>query len=524
MNPTCPPIVVALLSAFAAAQDDAPDPVLVVRLFDGEVRIAECWQQESLAAAPRDAAIEHVTVVPMTGGPALADQTVTVARGLIRAIEPAATAVVGEHVVRIDGRGRFLVPGLVDMHVHRLASMSTDLLLLLNGVTSVRDMDGFPWMLRQRRAITDGRLLAPTPYIAGHILNYFPMGIYATVVRTPQAAREAVRAQAKAGYDFIKIHNAMPVPIFDAVCDEARAQHLDVVGHVPHEVSVAHAIESGMRTLEHLKGYVLDSTLQISEEDWLTPTGKAEVWNAPTLYSAVRSDVRGEAAIELLATPELQFVPVLLREQWRVLAGKPVIGPHRGLAARMGQVFEQLLAIHARLLVGTDSGGGYAFMVPGFATLTEMELMEQHGMPALDVLAAATREPAVALRRERDFGTIAAGMRADLVLLGRDPAVATANLRTIEGVMVRGIWLARTDLDRIAASLTSIAAASPTWPAAPAEQQAMVRRHVDALEQLAKAGFVLPTHAVTGYADALDKLGLGDAAGRARATVAIDAR
>src|SRR5262249_16535384 len=155
-------------------------------------------------APSRTAAIEHVTVISTTGAPAALDQTVTVAGGRIVMIAPSADAVVAADALRIDGRGRFLVAGLVDMHVHRLASMASALLFLLNGTTTVRHMDGYPWMLRQRRAIAAGTLLAPTPYIAGHILNFFPMGGYATVVQTPAAARRAVREQAQAGYDFVK--------------------------------------------------------------------------------------------------------------------------------------------------------------------------------------------------------------------------------------------------------------------------------------------------------------------------------
>jgi imidazolonepropionase-like amidohydrolase len=523
-------LLFAVLAAAArlAGQDERPDPVRTVRLFDAEVQIAECWQRESArAAAPaaaRCAAIEHVTVVTTTGAPAAADRTVTTAGGRIVAIAPSADAAVPADALRIDGRGKFLVPGLVDMHVHRLASMASDLLFLFNGITTVRDMDGYPWMLRQRRAIAAGRLLAPTPYIAGHILNFFPMDGYATVVRTPAAARQAVREQAQAGYDFVKIHNALPRPIYDAVFDEAKAQHLDVVGHVPHDIPVAHAIASGQRTLEHLKGYVLDSTLEISTEDWLTPTRGADVWITPTLYCPVRTNLRGQAALDLLASDEMRYAPALIRGEWRALADQPVTGPQRELPARSAKVFDQLRAASARFLVGTDSGGGYDFMVTGFATHCEMELLEQRGMAPLEVLDADTRQAALALRREREFGAIAAGLSADLVLLDRDPAASAANLRAITGVMVRGIWLARADLDRIAGSLRAISAATAAWPDAPAGREAFVRGHVERLEHLAAGGFVLPAHAVDGYAAALALLGFPDLARRCRVLVADDLR
>lgn len=284
-------------------------------------------------------------------------------------------------------------------------------------------------------------------------------------------------------------------------------------------------MQQGQRTFEHLKGYILDSSIEISGEDWLAATRGAEVWNTPTLYVGSRNSLRGKAAADVLALPEMRCVPALLREQWRATAEQaPDAGARlqQTWAPKMDKVFKALLGIGARFLVGTDSGGGYDLNVPGFATHHEMELMQAAGMPALAVLAAATSEPAVAMRREREFGSVSVGKRADLLLLDRDPALGVENLAAIRGVMLRGIWLPRGDLDRIRERLEAIAAVTAPWPETEAQQTAFVRGEIEALERLAASGFVLPEHAVREYAAAVAALGMAELAERAR-KVLVDA-
>ncbi len=168
----------------------------------------------------------------------------------------------------VDGNDRFLCPGLVDMHVHS-SSAAGWLLDLNNGVTTVRDMDGFPWLLKLRDSVNARRMLAPIDVVAGTIINAFPLDGYAVVPRTSQDARRIVRQQAACGYDFIKIHNNVPLAMFDAIADQAHKLGMDVVGHVPHDISLDHAIHSGgMRTTEHLKGFLIDQTLLPSDEDF----------------------------------------------------------------------------------------------------------------------------------------------------------------------------------------------------------------------------------------------------------------
>src|SRR5262249_10323577 len=141
----------------------------------------------------------------------------------------------------IDCGGKFLSPGLVDMHIHSGAA-SGWLLNLANGITAVREMDGFPWLLQARDNIHAGRMMGPVMYVAGTILNAVPLDGSAVVPANSEDARRIVRQQAACGYDFIKVHNIMPQPMMDAIAEQAHALGIDVIGHVPHDMTVDYAL------------------------------------------------------------------------------------------------------------------------------------------------------------------------------------------------------------------------------------------------------------------------------------------
>lgn len=419
-----------------------------------ENSIDRAWLKlsQDLSAAPF--AIVGVNVISMSGPGLRPRQTVVCQGGRIVAIGPSDTVDVPNGVPLIDGQGKYLIPGLVDAHAHSMVSNSTHLLNLANGVTTVRDMDGFEWMLQLRDRIAANELLAPTMYVAGHILSAAPMGFYATVVGTPEDARRAVREQVAAGYDFIKIHNLMSPEVFAAVHDEARKHQIDVVGHIPQGLSVLDAVEAGQRTIEHFKGYILDSTLQVTDEDYVQATLGRDVWNTPTFY-ATRTELRGdEARRAVLDTDQLQFVAASDRADWVQLAGTE---PDRLNRLRYNvleisrTLFRDLRQIDARFLAGTDAGGGMPLLIPGFALHDELREMERLGLTQYEVLETATGNPARAMRRDREFGTIQVGKRADLVLLSANPLESSANLDSIDGVAARGIWLDRDRLDEMLA-------------------------------------------------------------------------
>jgi imidazolonepropionase-like amidohydrolase len=312
------------------------------------------------------------------------------------------------------------------------------------------------------------------------------MGRYATVVTTPEQARAVVREQVAAGYDFIKVHNIVAPEVYAAICDDARRLHIDVVGHIPHGITVAEAVACGQRTFEHFKSYIDDRTLTLSHEDYVAATKGAEVWNTPT-FENYRDHIRGDEARAVLARPEMRYAPARDRAAWLVLSREAPKEIQLRVLPLEQKIFRDLIPIGARFLAGTDAGGGYPYEVRGFALHDELVLMAAQGLPAAGVIRDATSEPARAMRRD-DFGAIATGKRADLVLLHANPLDDVANTSAIDGVMVRGVWLPRAALDEILASIEQIEAArSPPM-------RADLDRAIDELEQLRAHGTILRDH------------------------------
>lgn len=403
-------------------------------------------------------AIRDVSLVDAANARVIAHQTMIVRNGKIDWVGDAARAPDAAGAFTIDGKGLYLAPGLTDMHVHT-DQLSEQLLRIATGTTSFREMDGFPWMLETRRAIQSDALLAPNAYIAGTIIADQPFYGYAVVVRSEDEARKIVRDQKVCGYDFIKVHNSLAERLFDAVADQAHTEGMDLVGHIPHGISIDHALHSAhMRTVEHLKGFINDRNLIVSEEDYAKATAGAEYWQAPSLYTSI-GYLHGDAAKAELAKPAMQYVPLRRREEWLQAANATSARDdkiHARLTVAQQAAIDRLLPLHPRWLVGTDAAG-YNFNIPGYALLDEIDLMASAGIPHADILRAATLEPAKAMR-QTDFGGIMPGMRADLVMLGQDPTKALSAFRDNRGVMLRGRWLARADIDNALTRLAAIEA------------------------------------------------------------------
>jgi imidazolonepropionase-like amidohydrolase len=467
----------------------APSPAATAPLSDeafgyfvDETRVELLLDELSRVHHPATLAFEHVSVISLAHPGIDSDQTVIVRDGQITAVGAAAAAAVPPDALVIDGRGRFLMPGLADMHVHTELSTSNYLLDLANGVTSVREMNGSPWLLAMRARARANDALIPNLYVAGPILASAPLGNDAIVVTTPEAARAEVRAQHAAGYELVKVHNVVAPAIYDAICDEARRVGVDVVGHIPHDTTIARALACPQRTFEHFKSYIDDHTLTLTGEDYVAVTRGADVWNTPTFYT-YRSHLRGDAARRLVReAPEMRYVAARERAAWLKLADEPAKPVQLGEFSLEQRIFRALLPIGARFLAGTDTGGGYPYSVRGFGLHEELRIMADQGMPLAAVLATATVEPARAMRRT-DVGTVAPRQRADLILLRANPLESIANLDAIDGVAVRGTWLDRAALDAMLARLAEIDASHAPLTRAALEEA------LAALEQL-RAGHV----------------------------------
>jgi imidazolonepropionase-like amidohydrolase len=432
----------------------------------------------------------------MSEGRAIPKQSVLVEGGRITQVGPSLSIKTPPGMRVINGNGAYLAPGLADMHVHQFVSRSQHLLNLMQGVTTVRDMDGFPWTLKMRQRVRQGELLGSSMYITGQILNGTPMGWYARVVTTPEAGRAAVREDKAAGFDFIKVHNIMKPEVYAAVLDEARKEKIDVVGHIPQGITVADAIRLGQKTMEHFKGYILDNGLTITQEDYVSATKSADIWLCPT-FSAYRDELRGPEVLRILALPEMRYTSWRDRLDWKQRVNEPITPQIQALERILPmseEIFKKLLPVGARFIAGTDSGGGFALMPPGFILHEELRIMQENGLSPLETLKTATVNAAAAMGRSGEFGSIEPGKRADMVLLTADPLIDSANLSRIQTVIVRGIVLERRDLDEIGDDIRAIYDPQPTPASATAATPLDIKQMMARMVLLHQKGFIFRTH------------------------------
>jgi imidazolonepropionase-like amidohydrolase len=326
--------------------------------------------------------------------------------------------------------------------------------------------------LRMREEVARGARLGPRIFTAGPSIN-------GTSVKDAVSAWRAVTEQRAAGYDLLKIHPGVPRAAFDEVVRTARAEEIPFAGHVPAEVGLVRALVSGIRSVEHLDGYLEalqrdgvalpaqpgffgSSIVDTVDEAKIAPlaaaTRAAGAWNTPT--QILLENLFGGATLdELAGRPEMKYVPAAMREQWlggaRQFRG-PDFDPAR--ARRFVELRRRLLRAlrdaGAGILLGADAP--QVFNVPGFATLRELEALVSAGLSPFQALQAGTRNPALALGVPDSFGTIAVGRRADLVLLEADPLADVRNVWKRAGVVVAGRFLPAAELD---AKLAEYAAA-----------------------------------------------------------------
>lgn len=434
----------------------------------------------------RPIAFVGVNVIPMTPEDSiLSDRTVIVRDGHIAVIGPAAAGV-PSNALRIDGRGRYLTPGLVDAHVHLeyFDEPSVLGLFVANGITSVRNMDGRPYLLEWKRRTASSELLGPTIYTAGPILDGDPPARDDhTVVRDPTAARVAVARQDSAGYDFVKVYRNLAPDAYRAILEAARDRGLAVAGHVPTRVSLRDVLTSTHWSIEHLsdfdelieaetspvrgryhwsKQYLampVDSAL-ISEA--ATGAAASGVWIVPTVIQADRALAPLDSVRAWLAVPEIAHIPADAREFWSSIGERNAarVDSVSGDIYRTGRANRRALlrafrVAGAKIAAGTDTPN--PFVVPGFSLHDELAVFTEAGFTPIEAMAAATRRASQLLRASDSVGTVELGKRADLLLLSCDPRVNLNCLHQPLGVLLRGRWL---DAEAIRTMLQQSAAAN----------------------------------------------------------------
>jgi imidazolonepropionase-like amidohydrolase len=390
-----------------------------------------CCSLSTFAQKDSSFALTHVTVIDCTGAPAQPNSTVVVAQGHITAVGPSDAIKIPAGTRVVDATGKFLIPGLWDMHGH-LTDATADAfpLLIMNGVTGVRDMGGDLAQLdRWRSEINNGTRIGPHIIRAGPFVDGPKAGVTNRLtVRTPEEARQAVRDLKAKGVDFIKVHNALPPDAFFALVDEARKEHIPVAVHLPQGVSSAEASDAGVASLEHI---------ETINESALWRKGAT----AKTVEQAVDENLgpAGQELFQRFAKNETWYVPTLVAyERGFVLwSNDPeALKPRMDVQAKQITLVGMMHKAGVKIMAGSDFSDWA--IVPGVDLHNELALLVEAGFTPLEALQAATLNPAKFLGKTDTYGTIQVGRAADLVLLDMNPLEDISHTRKIHAVVVGG--------------------------------------------------------------------------------------
>jgi imidazolonepropionase-like amidohydrolase len=465
-----------------------------------------------LSAAPAradDLAFSHVTVVDVVEGRLVRDQMVRIAGGRIVEVAPAAGARIPKGTRVVDARGKFLIPGLWDMHTHLLGGVApgcpevTFPLTVAHGVTGVREVASYlDFVYAWREEVESGRAVGPRIVGTGRLIDGVPPvypGI-ASVARTPGDARLTVDILARRGADFVKAYEMLSRDALFALVEQAKKRGLPVVAHVPFAVLAGEASDAGVRSFEHLRNIELacsrEADTLLAERIALLEAGAGRVgsqlrseihtaqrtraydtydpgrctallrkfaangtWQTPTLFLNTREPRR--AYLREGVRQALRWVPDSQRAEWEAWAKRAsAVTPEAAAALNRKADWEVQLVRRMNeegvgLLAGTDVATTWT--VPGAALHEELSALVEAGLAPLEALRTATLNPARYFGKTSEFGAVAPGMVADLVLIDGDPLADIRNARRISGVVANGRYLDRPALDRMLATAEKMA-------------------------------------------------------------------
>jgi len=438
----------------------------------------------------------HATIIDTSGGPNQTGMTVFITGDRITDIKKTGKVRLPKGARAIDAAGKFLIPGLWDMHVHWYDERFLPL-FIANGVTGVRLMFGFPLHLDWRERAARGDLLAPRLVIASPIVDG-PNAVWSGSIKVANEtdARQAVQKIKSSGFDFVKVYADLPRDAYYAIADEAAKQGLVFAGHVPHSVSALEASDAGQKSIEHLSG-VLEGCSPVGGEitrgykknmagvndrkgmdkakrqvqrvlvERLLATydkeraaalfarfAKNGTWHCPTLTVLRSIAFLGDA--DFRNDPRLKYMPKPIRSNWQP-ENNPLwanrTAEDYAISKRVYEKETKTLAemrrAGVRFLAGTDTLNAFCF--PGFSLHDELTLLVEAGFTPMEALQAATLNAAIFLGKAESLGTVEKGKIADLVLLEANPLEHIDNTRRIAAVVLGGQLFERPRLDAMLA-------------------------------------------------------------------------
>ena len=415
-----------------------------------------------VAALAQDVVVTNARVLTMLDGAEYRQTDLLIRDGRFAAGEAHAPA------TTIDLTGRYVVPGLAEMHAHvpvprlDMAGYREDVLFLwvANGVTRARGMMGHPSHLALRDAVQTHEVLGPALMVSGPSFS-------GGSLREPERAAPRVREQHAAGYDFLKIHPGLSADAFHAVAAAAQGEGIAFAGHVTAAVGLLGSLDAGQQTIDHLDGFiealVAPAQLRNRSPSWFGAdlAANVDVNNVEPLMARLKASGAAVVATETLlenitgplaelqSRPEHAYLPANLRRGY----ARAVADSERGFTPTSAAAFLALrkrliLAAHdagVPILLGSDSP--QIFNVPGFSIHRELHALVAAGLTPFEAIAAGSIAPARFFGAAERWGSIAPGRDADFIVLREDPLVDIANSRTIEAVMVRGRYLPRAQID-----------------------------------------------------------------------------
>lgn len=441
-------------------------------------------------------AISDVTIIDATGAPAKPNMTVIITADRITEIGKTGEVAIPKNAQVVDGKGKFLIPGLWDMHVHTALGELPETyfpMFIANGVTGVRDMAVDLGLFKQlRKAISEGRLVGPR-IIGGQMVDG-PLPVWPghpISISDEASARKTAASVKDNGADFIKVYSLIPRQAYFALADEAKKRGITFAGHVPVSVSAFEASDAGQKSIEHLDGILracsaIEPELMKSIEDAIKDAKDSSqiklsivralnqtesraletysqekaaalfarfaangTWQAPTLVVARAAAFMNDS--DFTNDPRLKYVNPDIRNSWKNQNDFRLKETSKYFNKTQFQKrLELVMAMHragVKMLAATDSLIWY--VLPGFSLHDELELFVKAGLTPMEALQTATRNPANYLGLIDTVGTVETGKKADLVLLEANPLENISNTKRISAVVVEGRLFPKVSLDKM---------------------------------------------------------------------------